>query len=203
LPRHCRDSENHSTDHPTLFSRIVCPGSTPGFCSSVRLSHTEFEHSRSRRQDVEEGVASQCPAESTSSSYRLHGTRHVLPGIATRSDARWQRLTVSTVDDFIRDLKNVVWNAKGSAAGKGTMVSLYGAFSAINVCQRACRLRPEALAPPTSRWSSRVLFSRFVPLFRKADEIFRSNPGLGNSSAIGPQMVGAVVSAFLDALYKA
>jgi len=62
------------------------------------------------------------------------------------------RLTVSMVDEFIRDLKDVVWDAKGSPAGKGTMVSLYG---------------------------------------------------LGNSSAIGPQMVEAVVSAFLDALYKA
>jgi len=62
------------------------------------------------------------------------------------------RLTVSRVDDFIRDLKDVVWDAKGSPAGKGTMVSLYG---------------------------------------------------LGSSSAIGPQMVGAIVSAFLDALYKA
>lgn len=27
--------------------------------------------------------------------------------------------------------------------------------------------------------------------------------GLGNSSAIGPEMVGAIVTAFLDALYKA
>ncbi|KAI0001270.1 PLP-dependent transferase [Russula compacta] len=62
------------------------------------------------------------------------------------------RLTVSVVDDFIQDLKNAVWDAKGSPAGKGAMVSLYG---------------------------------------------------LGNSSAIGPQMVGALVSAFLDALYKA
>jgi len=62
------------------------------------------------------------------------------------------RLTVSTVDDFIRDLKDAVWDAKGRPAGTGTMVSLYG---------------------------------------------------LGSSSAIGPQMVGAIVSAFLDALYKA
>jgi len=62
------------------------------------------------------------------------------------------RLTVSTVDEFIRDLKDSVWDAKGSPVGKGTMVSLYG---------------------------------------------------LGNSSAIGPHMVGAVVSAFLDGLYKA
>jgi sphinganine-1-phosphate aldolase len=62
------------------------------------------------------------------------------------------RLTVSSVEIFIRDLKDAVWEAKGSSAGKGTMVSLYG---------------------------------------------------LGNSSAIGPQMVGVVVSAFLDALYKA
>lgn len=27
--------------------------------------------------------------------------------------------------------------------------------------------------------------------------------GLGSSSAIGPQMVGTIVTAFLDALYKA
>jgi len=62
------------------------------------------------------------------------------------------RLTVSKVESFIRDLKDAVWEAKGSSAGKGTMVSLYG---------------------------------------------------LGNSSPIGPQMVGVVISAFLDALYKA
>jgi sphinganine-1-phosphate aldolase len=48
-------------------------------------------------------------------------------GPQQRSDARWQRLTVSTVDNFIRDLKDAVWDAKGSPAGKGVMVSLYGA----------------------------------------------------------------------------
>jgi sphinganine-1-phosphate aldolase len=62
------------------------------------------------------------------------------------------RLTVSRVDDFIRDLKDAVWDAKGCPEGKGNMVTLYG---------------------------------------------------LGNSSAIGPEMVGAIVTAFLDALYKA
>ncbi|KAH9985342.1 PLP-dependent transferase [Russula vinacea] len=62
------------------------------------------------------------------------------------------RLTVSRVDDFIRDLKDAVWHAKGCVEGKGNMVTLYG---------------------------------------------------LGNSSAIGPEMVGAIVTAFLDALYKA
>ncbi|KAI9442548.1 PLP-dependent transferase [Lactarius indigo] len=62
------------------------------------------------------------------------------------------RLTVSMVETFIIDLKEAIWEAKGSSAGKGTMVSLYG---------------------------------------------------LGNSSPIGPQMVGVVISAFLDALYKA
>jgi len=62
------------------------------------------------------------------------------------------RLTISMVDDFIRDLKETVWDAKGSPAGKGVMVSLYG---------------------------------------------------LGNSSAVGPHLVGAISSAFLDALYQA
>ncbi|KAI0272270.1 PLP-dependent transferase [Russula aff. rugulosa BPL654] len=62
------------------------------------------------------------------------------------------RLTISRVDDFIRDLKDVVWAAKGNPAGKGNMVTLYG---------------------------------------------------LGNSSAVGPHLVGTVVTAFLDALYKA
>ncbi|KAI0066015.1 PLP-dependent transferase, partial [Artomyces pyxidatus] len=62
------------------------------------------------------------------------------------------RLTVSVVDLFIHDLKDAVVESIGSAAGKGTMVSLYG---------------------------------------------------LGNSSAIGPQMVGVLASAFLDTLYKA
>ncbi|KAI0268820.1 PLP-dependent transferase [Gloeopeniophorella convolvens] len=62
------------------------------------------------------------------------------------------RLTVSMVDQFVQDLKDAVWDTKGSPAGKGTMVSLYG---------------------------------------------------LGNSSAIGPQMVGSLISAFMDALYQA
>jgi len=35
---------------------------------------------------------------------------------------------------------------------------------------------------------------------RKIDDV---RLGLGNSSAVGPQMVGAIVTAFLDALYKA
>jgi len=39
----------------------------------------------------------------------------------------WQRLTISMVDDLIRDLKQAVWDAKGSPAGNGVMVSLYGA----------------------------------------------------------------------------
>ena len=54
--------------------------------------------------------------------------RYVPPmsGNAAESDTRWQRLTVSTVEIFIRDLKDAVWEAKGSSAGKGTMVSLYG-----------------------------------------------------------------------------
>jgi hypothetical protein len=29
------------------------------------------------------------------------------------------------------------------------------------------------------------------------------SPGLGNSSAVGPEMVGQLASTFLDALYKA
>jgi len=52
--------------------------------------------------------------------------RPPMSGNATESDTRWQRLTVSTVEIFIRDLKDAVWEAKGSPAGKGTMVSLYG-----------------------------------------------------------------------------
>jgi membrane associated rhomboid family serine protease len=46
-----------------------------------------------------------------------------------------------------------------------------------------------------------LLLSVFFPL-GDADQS-SGYAGLGNSSAIGPQMVGAVVSAFLDALYKA
>jgi sphinganine-1-phosphate aldolase len=57
----------------------------------------------------------------------------VLSRILTRSNVMWQRLTVSRVDDFIRDLKDVVWDAKGNPDGKGTMVSLYGAC---NECVR-------------------------------------------------------------------
>ena len=52
--------------------------------------------------------------------------RPPMSGNAAESDTRWQRLTVSSVEIFIRDLKDAVWEAKGSSAGKGTMVSLYG-----------------------------------------------------------------------------
>jgi hypothetical protein len=70
-------------------------------------------------------VASECAAESAGCSYRLHGT-HMCQGIAAGSDGTWQRLTVSRVDDFIRDLKDAVWDAKGCPEGKGNMVTLYG-----------------------------------------------------------------------------
>ena len=36
------------------------------------------------------------------------------------------------VDTFIQDLKDAVWDAKESPAGKGTMVSLYGAYKVVN-----------------------------------------------------------------------
>lgn len=36
--------------------------------------------------------------------------------------------------------------------------------------------------------------------YRKTDDV---RSGLGNSSAVGPHLVGTVVTAFLDALYKA
>jgi sphinganine-1-phosphate aldolase len=49
-----------------------------------------------------------------------------LSGSVAGSDTVWQRLTVPVVDNFIRDLKDAIWDAKGSPAGKGTMVSLYG-----------------------------------------------------------------------------
>jgi hypothetical protein len=49
-----------------------------------------------------------------------------LSGNAAESDARLQRLTVDMVETFIRDLKEAIWEAKGTSAGKGTMVSLYG-----------------------------------------------------------------------------
>lgn len=61
-------------------------------------------------------------------------------GYAAESDTRWQRLTVSTVDIFIRDLKDAVWEAKGSSTGKGTMVSLYG--------ELRCRHRIDFLPTP-------------------------------------------------------
>jgi sphinganine-1-phosphate aldolase len=66
---------------------------------------------------------------------------------ATRSDVRLQRLTVSTVDEFIRDLKDAVWDAKGSPAGKGTMVSLYGACSKRVIDLADLGLKPRLLSP--------------------------------------------------------
>ncbi|KAI0320847.1 pyridoxal phosphate-dependent transferase [Amylostereum chailletii] len=62
------------------------------------------------------------------------------------------RLTVSVVDAFLSDLNAAILEAKGSPAGEGNMVALYG---------------------------------------------------LGTSSAIGPEMVGTLASAFLDAMYQA
>jgi sphinganine-1-phosphate aldolase len=96
--------------------------------------------------------------------------RNVCLVIAAGFDGRFQRLTVSRVDDFIRDLKDAVSDSNGSPAGKGTMVTLYGTCSPGRSC---CILDLEICL------------------------------GLGSSSAIGPQMVGTIVTAFLDALYKA
>lgn len=45
---------------------------------------------------------------------------------ATETDAILQRLTVDMVETFIQDLKEAIWEAKGTSAGKGTLVSLYG-----------------------------------------------------------------------------
>jgi hypothetical protein len=70
-------------------------------------------------------VASERAAKSAGSSYRLHST-YLCQNIAAGSDGTWQRLTVSRVDDFIRDLKDAVWDAKGCPEGKGNMVTLYG-----------------------------------------------------------------------------
>lgn len=75
-------------------------------------------------------MASERAAESAGSSYRLHGT-HVCQVIAAGSDGTWQRLTVSRVDDFIRDLKDAVWHAKGCVEGKGNMVTLYGTCNTV------------------------------------------------------------------------
>jgi hypothetical protein len=67
----------------------------------------------------------------------------------------WQRLTVPTVDTFIRDLKEAIWDAKRSPGGKGTMVSLYGAYKI------ASMTLPEG--PRFSRFCCAVLyFSLFV-----------------------------------------
>jgi hypothetical protein len=110
-------------------------------------------------------VASQCVAKTSGSSYRLHGTHTRVLGIATGSDARWQRLTVSRVDDFIRDLQDAVWDAKGSPAGKGTMVSLYGACN-----ERIGDLADSGLKPRllTSRWSPITLQFNFSVSFHSS-----------------------------------
>ena len=51
---------------------------------------------------------------------------HPLSVNAAKTDARLQRLTVDVVETFIQDLKEAIWEAKGTSAGKGTLVSLYG-----------------------------------------------------------------------------
>ena len=106
------------------------------------------------------------------------------------------------VDGFIRDLKDAVWDAKRSPAGKGTMVSLYGACSKRIIDIADFGLRSGLLSSVVADRDH----SRYLPFpcpLRKADDIFGPDLGLGNSSAIGPQMVGSIVSAFLDALYQA
>lgn len=75
-------------------------------------------------------------------------------------------------------------------------------------------LRPDVDFPHGFR---RLRFSPFLslfpPLFRRRlhlppsmlshELILSASTGLGNSSAVGPDMVGQLATAFLDALYKA
>ena len=84
------------------------------------------------------------------------------------------------VDNFISDLKDAIREAKLAPTGKGTMVMLYG----------ACLL-PESRAPGPARSG---------PAELTRPRVFA---GLGESSPVGPTMVGHVAEAFLDALYKA
>jgi hypothetical protein len=51
--------------------------------------------------------------------------------MACETDARLilQRLTVTVKDEFVRDLKDAIREVKGSDAGTGNMVALYGAYS--------------------------------------------------------------------------
>ena len=49
-----------------------------------------------------------------------------------------------------------------------------------------------------------TLYGTYNTVGSRADLLLTTfDSGLGNSSAIGPQLVGAIVTAFLDALYKA
>jgi sphinganine-1-phosphate aldolase len=80
---------------------------------------------------------------------------------------------VDRVDVFIADLKDSVREAKLQPEGKGTMVAVYG-----------------------TRWNLLPSFHSFISSILLCT-------GLGNSSAVGPAMVGQLATAFLDTLYKA
>jgi sphinganine-1-phosphate aldolase len=85
-------------------------------------------------------------------------------------------------EQFISDLKESVREAKlesqSPAAKKGNLVTLYG-MALLFILFRA-----------VSRW----LFSSFTSF---------PFTGLGNSSAVGPSLVGQVAGLYLDAMYKA
>jgi sphinganine-1-phosphate aldolase len=84
-----------------------------------------------------------------------------------------QRLTVPLVDTFIEDLKDSVKEARLSPSGKGTMVQVYGS---------------------AAKYPSPDIVLTHVGMFLI---------GLGNSSAVGPAIVGELATTFLDTLFKA
>jgi sphinganine-1-phosphate aldolase len=85
------------------------------------------------------------------------------------------------VDTFIADLKDAVREVKVLPSRNGTMVSLYG-------------MSPFVLF---------VHFSYSTTLHPSASVALEHTSGLGNSSAVGPSMVGELAEAFLDTMYKA
>ena len=87
------------------------------------------------------------------------------------------------MDAFIADLKDAVQEAKLAPSGKGTMVALYGTSLLLFDLNFLCRDMNECRC---------ANLSVCVPC-----------AGLGESSAVGPEMVSEIATAFLDTLYKA
>jgi sphinganine-1-phosphate aldolase len=111
-------------------------------------------------------------------------------------------LTVPLVDTFIADLRDSIEEAKTAPGGKGNMVQVYGMWFTNCVSSTRVRWFVECTSVPRGMFihDAAFLLSN-TPSGYMCLTYFPA--GLGNSSVVGPTMVGKLATVFLDTMYKA